>query len=42
MSEISQQTAEQVPIVISSHAVRVRPAGPNLFIDLHIMVDPAQ
>jgi cation diffusion facilitator family transporter len=41
MREKVQQVADQVPGVISSHAVRVRPAGPNLFIDLHIMVDPS-
>jgi cation diffusion facilitator family transporter len=40
MAEKVQQIAEHVPGVISSHNIRVRPAGPSLFVDLHILVDP--
>jgi cation diffusion facilitator family transporter len=36
-----QQITNQVPGVLSSHNVRVRPAGPNLFVDLHIQVNPS-
>ena len=41
MAETIQQITNQVPGVLSSHNVRVRPAGSNLFVDLHIQVDPA-
>jgi cation diffusion facilitator family transporter len=40
MAEKIQQITNQVPGVLSSHNVRVRTAGPNLFVDLHIQVDP--
>jgi cation diffusion facilitator family transporter len=40
MAEKIQQITNQVPGVISSHNVRVRPAGPSVFVDLHILVDP--
>ncbi len=40
MADQIQHITAQVPGVISSHNIRVRPAGPSLFIDLHILVDP--
>jgi len=40
LAENVQQITNHVPGVVSSHNIRVRPAGPSLFIDLHILVEP--
>jgi cation diffusion facilitator family transporter len=33
---------EQVPGVLNCHQLRIRPSGPKLFVDLHVLVDGGQ
>lgn len=37
-----EQAARQVPGVLNCHQVRVRPSGPGLFVDIHIVVKPGK
>ncbi len=39
LAEQIERAVESVPDVVDCHAVRVRPSGPNLFVDLHILAD---
>jgi len=42
LAEEIRQMAAGMPGVLDCHAVRVRSAGPETFIDAHILVDPAE
>jgi cation diffusion facilitator family transporter len=42
LAEKVKRSAESVPGVFDCHAVRIRTSGPDLFIDIHINVDPHQ
>jgi cation diffusion facilitator family transporter len=37
-----EKVVSQVPGVQSCHQVRIRPSGPNTFIDIHIVMDPTK
>jgi cation diffusion facilitator family transporter len=42
MSEKIKQAVEAMPGVEDCHNVRIRPSGPQLFVDIHVTVDGAQ
>jgi cation diffusion facilitator family transporter len=42
LDEKIKETVSQVPGVQSCHQVRIRPSGPNTFIDIHIVMDPSK
>lgn len=42
LAERIQQAVEAVPGIADCHQVRVRPSGPDVFVDVHISVDGSQ
>ena len=42
MAETIVRTTEQIPGVLNCHNVRVRNSGPQIFVDIHVLVDGSQ